>query len=154
SHFRYPLSIHSTPTRALLIYPLSLHDALPIYITQSLLWQFTCVYDIVFIKKGANYMSSIKRLQKQLEETEKRIEEKKQEIHLSLGEEIVESLELDYDELNLVKDRRAMAERIKEHLNSSFFQENKEDLSEKNELPNETEHENQKGIQTEPQYNH
>lgn len=99
-------------------------------------------------------MSSIKRLQKQLEETEKRIEEKKQEIHLSLGEEIVESLELDYDELNLVKDRRAMAERIKEHLNSSFFQENKEDLSEKNELPNETEHENQKGIQTEPQYNH
>lgn len=99
-------------------------------------------------------MSSIKRLQKQLEETEKRIEEKKQEIHLSLGEEIVEALELDYDELNLVKDRKAMAEKIKEHLNSNFFQENKEDSSEENEILNEPEHERQKEIQTEPQFNH
>src|SRR5699024_201271 len=99
-------------------------------------------------------MSSIKRLQKQLEATEKRIEEKKQEIHLSLGEEIVESLALDYAELNLVKDSRAMAERIKEHLNSSFFQENKDDVSDINELPNETKHENQKGMQIEPKYNH
>jgi len=99
-------------------------------------------------------MSSIKRLQKQLEETEKRIEEKKQEIHLSLGEEIVETLELDYDELNLVKDRKAMAKKIKEHLNSNFFQETKEDSSEKNEISNEPEHESQKEIQTEPQFNH
>lgn len=99
-------------------------------------------------------MSSIKRLQKQLEKTEKRIEEKKQEIHLSLGEEIVEALELDYDELNLVKDRKAMAEKIKEHLNSNFFQENKENSSEENEMPNEPEYESQKEIQTEPQFNH
>lgn len=89
-------------------------------------------------------MSSIKRLQKQLEETEKRIEEKKQEIHLSLGEEIVETLELDYDKLNLVKDRKAMAKKIKEHLNSNFFQENREDSGEENNIPNEPEHERQK----------
>ena len=87
-------------------------------------------------------MSSIKRLQKQLEETEKRIEEKKQEIQLGLGEEIINSLELDYDDLNLVKDRKAMVDKIKIHLSNNFYQDNSEKIEEENQNPNTNENNN------------
>lgn len=69
-------------------------------------------------------MSSIKRLEKQLLETEKRIQEKKEEIELSLGQEIIISLELDYDDLNLVKDRKEMSKKIKDNLRDNFYNEN------------------------------
>jgi len=106
-------------------------------------------------------MASLKTIQKrkekalqELEKTEQELREKEEEIQLGLGEEIIKVLELDYDDLDLVKDRKAMAEKIKEHLNSNFFQENKENSSEENEMPNEPEYESQKEIQTEPQFNH
>ena len=77
-------------------------------------------------------MSSIKRLEKQLLETEKKIQEKKEEIELSLGQEIINTLELDYDDLNLVKDRKEISKKIKENLRDDFLNKNTNSEQNKN----------------------
>lgn len=91
-------------------------------------------------------MASLKTIQKrrekalqELEETERKLQERQEEIQLGLGEEIIKVLKLDYDDLDLVKDRKAMAEKIKNHLNDNFYQETTEHFEEENQRSNENE---------------
>ena len=94
-------------------------------------------------------MSSIKRLEKQLLETKKKIQKKKEETELSLGQEIINTLELDYDDLNLVKDRKKISKKIKKYLRDDFYninnnsEQDENDISDNNNVLNENNSERQ-----------
>ncbi|SFH83527.1 hypothetical protein [Pisciglobus halotolerans] len=82
-------------------------------------------------------MSSLKSIQTKMDQIEKlkiEVEEAKKEIHTSLGERIIKSLELDYEMLSSKKDINSVVNRIVESLPDHLFTDlNNDSVNDENE---------------------
>ena len=78
------------------------------------------------MKKGVVQVSRIKNIQPRLErmaQLEQEIEEAKEVINRTLGEEIMKVLELDYGELTSKREVTLLSEKIKDNLPKNLFDE-------------------------------
>lgn len=105
-----------------------------LYHSLYLLQLITICYTIFTNTKGVVQVSRIKNIQPRLErmaQLEQEIEEAKEVINQTLGEEIMQVLELDYGELTSKREVTLLSEKIRDNLPKDFFN-NEENDFEKN----------------------